>query len=275
VARDIDGLEEWYIDNAGRQSAVAMLNMAGTRLTITDAWLAANLAGPNVEQEADGRWIVHDVHCHDIRVGANNVTIRDCLVELGGSGLYAITSSTSGAVTNPTGIIIEYCTIDGGDVLTRAIHFPNASASGQITIRYCDIGRFQNGVFSSGGMTCEYTYVHDLFYSGEAHNTSMSNRGRNCILRRNLCMNDVSSITMYAETTPYTGILVEENIIDAVNSNNELSFPSDKIYHVPQPGETRRSIGNLLARNTGMNNFENWTEITGNIDFAGNPVIEG
>lgn len=45
-----------------------------------------------------------------------------------------------------------------------------------------------------------------------------------------------------------------------------------KQYSAPQPGETRRLIGNLFYRgNLGGDTFGS-TEISGNIDANGNPV---
>jgi len=276
VARDIDGLEEWYIDNAGRQSTAPLIVLAN-HLDISLAFLTANNGNGHVSQETGtGRWIVEDYQALDCRIGVNNVTVRNCyFYKPTGGGLYGIQALTA-QNPNPTGIIIEYCEIDGGTgVPARGVYFANSTEPGQITVRYCNIHNYQLGIGSNGGITAEYCYVHDLYYFEGGHFTSMSNRGRNCTFRRNLCMNNTSSMNMYAETTPYTGVLVEENIIRADNALNDISFPDDKPYHTPQPGETRRAINNLLWRLTGMNNFANWTEMSGNIDFAGNPVIEG
>lgn len=272
--RDINGtITDWYRANTGHDPAMDYLTHSGT-LTINVAWLAANLGNGRVSQEPSGRWLVERYHVlGTVRVNVDNVTLRN-ISQLG--GLYGVQSQ---AGFNAAGIVIEHCTFDGNMVNgSTAINFGAATEPNQIRLRFCNFTGFRAGIYCFGGVTAEYCWSHDLHYTPGSHNTGASIRSRNVTLRRNLIADGNSSaISFYAENSPYTNILAQENILRLPESDTGPEIIMAKQYSTPLPGETRRLVGNLFYRGgVGGGGIAGdtfgFTEISGNINMAGDPV---
>lgn len=269
ASRDINGdITDWYVDNVGHDSSLSYQEIAGG-LTITDAWLASNNGNGRVSF-ADGRWSVERYRTTGtITVNANNVTLTNCHVNSSGA-LYAMRSQT-----NCSGLIVEHCTFQGNSANPNGatINFPAATEPNQLVFRFTEFTGWRAGIYCFGGVTAEYCYSHDLYFTEGSHNTGASIRARNCTLRRCLITDGNSAaISCYAENTPYTGILIQENILRLQESDTGPEVILAKEYAAPQPGETRRLVGNLFYRGYVGGDTFGFTEISGNIDINGNPV---
>lgn len=267
-SRNFSTLATFYAGITGHDSGLTYTTINGN-WTITDAWLATNNGNGNVSF-VDGRWLVERYHVLGIaRINANNVTLRNIYVDGTNGILYGFQSQT-----NATNLIIEHSTADGKMVSgSTAINFPAAIEPDQVQLRFCDFTGFRAGIYCFGGVTAEYCWSHDLHYTFESHNTGASVRARNCTIRRCLISDGNSAaISCYAENSPYTGVLLQENALRLPEADTGPEVIMAKQYSVPQPGETRRLIGNLFYRgNLGGDTF-GFTEISGNIDSSGNPV---
>lgn len=269
ATRDINGtIANWYATNTGHNPALTYATINGN-WAITDAWLTANNGNGRVSF-AGGRWLVERYHVLGIaRINANNVTLRNIYVDGTNGILYGFQSQT-----NATGVIIENSTADGKMVNgSTAINFAAATEPNQVQLRFCNFTGFRAGIYCFGGVTAEYCWSHDLHYTFESHNTGSSIRARNCTIYRCLISDGNSAaISCYAENSPYTGVLIQENILRLPEADTGPEVLMAKQYSAPQPGETRRLIGNLFYRGYIGGDTFGFTEVSGNIDINGNPV---
>lgn len=203
------------------------------------------------------------------RINADNVTLRNIYVDGTNGVLYGFQSQT-----NATGIVIEHSTADGKMVSgSTAINFPAATEPDQVQLRYCNFTGFRAGIYCFGGVTAQYCWLHDLHYTFESHNTGASVRARNCTIWRCLISDGNSAaISCYAENTPYTGILLQENTLRLPEADTGPEVIMAKEFTTPLPGETRRLVGNLFYRGIVAGDTFGFTEISGNIDINGDPV---
>src|SRR5690606_34446857 len=243
-----------------------------------------------------GRWYVERVAVNGmVRVQADNVTFRHINQDGSGGALYG---AQSRAVDGPaTGTIFEYCTFAGnnGNANGAGINFPANSAAGQTTFRYCDMSGYRAGWYMFAGVTVEYCYAHDLYFTEGSHNTGSSIRGGNCHLYRTLITDGNSAaLSLYPEppegTGPYTNVLAEENTFRLQNSDTgpEVILAAGRPASTPLEGETRVLRNNLFFRggNLGVDDegtllgggiggyLAGFTTISGNIDRNGDPVGE-
>lgn len=269
ATRDINGqITNWYVANVGHDTALVYEDIAGG-LTITDTWLTTNSGNGRVWQNA-GRWYVERYRTTGtITVNADNVTITNCHVNSTGA-LYAMRSQL-----NNTGIVVEHCTFQGNSANPNGatINFPDATEPNQIVFRYTNFSGWRAGIYCFGGITAEYCYSHDLYFTEGSHNTGASIRYQNCTLYRCLITDGNSAaISCYAENTPYTGILIQENTLRLQEIDTGPEVIMAKEYSMPLPGETRRLVGNLFYRGYVGGDTFGFTEISGNIDINGNEV---
>lgn len=269
ATRDINGdITDWYLANTGHDTSLAYQEIAGG-LTIDAAWLAANNGNGRVWQDG-ARWHVERYRTTGtITVNADDVTIVNCHVNSSGA-LYAMRSTT-----NCTGLVVEHTTFQGNQANPNGatINFPAATEPDQVVFRYTDFSGWRAGIYCFGGITAEYCYSHDLYFTEGSHNTGASIRARNCTLYRCLITDGNSAaISCYAENTPYTGILIQENTLRLQESDTGPEVIMAKEYANPLPGETRRLVGNLFYRGYVGGDTFGFTEISGNIDINGNPV---
>ncbi len=269
ASRDINGdIRDWYEVNTGHDPNLSYQDVAGN-LAITDAWLASNNGNGRVWMDG-GRWHVERYRTTGtITVNANDVTIINCHVNSTGA-LYAMRSQT-----NCTGLVVEHCTFQGNYASSNGatINFPAATEPDQIIFRYTEFTGWRAGIYCFGGVRAEYCWSHDLMFTETSHNTGASIRSRNVTLYRCLISDGNSAaISCYAENTPYTGILIQENILRLPEHDTGAEVFIGKEYAIPLPGETRRLIGNLFYRGNIGGTTEGFTEVSGNIDINGNPV---
>lgn len=263
AARDRAGFDAWYPAHTGA-TLTPTATFTGDQY-VDAGWLTGMADGVHVHQEA-GRWVVERVHASQFRVVADNITFRQCVVEPGG-GYHGITSPVG---ENPSGIIIEDCTLNGQGADWLGVQFPEATEPDQVIVRRCNITSFRVGIQIMGGLTAEYNWVHDLFYSGvDAHDTSMSIRSRNVTVRRNrLADGNSAALAFYNENSPYTNILAQENIISTPQAIWEVAY----LGSYPPGSNTVRLVGNLFDRGALAYADGNFTEVSGNYTFAGTPV---
>lgn len=278
ATRNIDGdITDWYLAHTGHDDTLAYENIVGG-LTITDSWLATNNGNGRVSF-ADGRWLVERYRMTgSLTINSNNVTMRNMFVDSAGA-LYLFRSTV-----NPVGVILEHSTLSGNNsnANTSAINFSQLRNSDQVTLRYNNISGSRAGIYCFYGITAEYNYVHDLYFTPESHNTGASIRGGNVTLRRNLITDGNSSdISFYPEYAPYTNILVTQNALRLQDADTgpEVILAAGRAYSIREPGESVRLVGNLFFRggNRGEGGgiggyLEGFTEITGNFDRLGEVV---
>lgn len=269
-------LHNWFNGNTGHDPTLTYTNVTGG-LTVDPAWLAANDGNGRVFQSG-GRWFVERHRCTGtLTIDANNVTLTNMHVDSTGA-LYGLRSTT-----NATGVVVEHSTVAGNGANDNgaAINFSDATTPGQIIMRYLDVSGFRAGLYSFGGTTAEYCWVHGLHYSTGSHNTGASIRGGNATLRRCLVADGNSAaVSLYPEIGPYTNVLVEECALRLPESDTgpELLLASGRTYSEPEPGDTRRIIGNLFYRGGNVGGggiggyLAGFTEVVGNIDRNGAPV---
>jgi len=258
--RDLVGLDGWYEGYTGARYTPTRAHDDGV---VDDAWLASNEGNGNVSL-VGGQWLVERMSAGNFRVAASNVTFRDCVISSGGN--FHGFSNYIGE--NPSGIVIEHCTIDGQAADWLGITFGSATEPGQITSRRNNITGYRCGMQIIGGFIAEENWVHDLHYAEpDPHVTGVSIRSRNVLVRRNrIADGNSSALAFYDENTPYTGIVAEENIISTGSSQYEVSYPG-----TPSVGADVSLIGNLFERGS-IANGHNFTVKTGNVNLAGDPV---
>ncbi|WP_163168062.1 hypothetical protein [Arthrobacter sp. Alg241-R88] len=292
TAEPVGAIRAWYEANTGHDASLTYEATTATNGStgLSTSWLNARLGNGRVSF-ADGRWLVERyIFPGQVRFQTNNITLRNSqLINAGGAEYGLQGRSLDG---NPTGIVVEHCTLNGNyddDFASAAINFNIASEPNQITIRNCDIYGYRAGLYCFAGTTVEYNWVHDLNFtidpvSGDrSHNTPASIRGGNTTVRRNLLTDGNSSATScYPEHSTFTGVLIEENCfrLQASDDGVEVLHAMDRPFSIRQPGETRVLRGNLFYR--GGNRGEgggitdgvraSMSEISGNFDRMGEAV---
>lgn len=258
--RDLAGLDDWYEQYTGTRAAPTRAHDDGV---VNAAWLADNEGNGNVSF-SEGRWLVERMSAGNFRVEASNVTFRDCTISSGGN--YHGFSNYIGE--NPTGIVIEHCTIDGQGADWLGITFGSATEPDQIVARRNNIIGYRCGIQIIGGFTAEENWVHDLHYAEpDPHVTGISIRSRNVLVKRNrIADGNSSALAFYDENSPYSGIVAQENVISTSSSQYEASYPG-----TPSVGASVSLIDNLFERGS-IANGHNFTVKTGNLNLAGESV---
>lgn len=282
ATRNWTNIDGWFERNTGHDESLVYQTIAGPNITPT--WLAANEGNGRVFQE-DGRWVVERYRFTSmVLLHADNLTLRNCYVDT------QVAADTSALRSSPTpqNLVIEHCTLNGNNLNTSqsdtAIRFLNAGGPNQVTMRFCNIYGWRAGIYIvSGGVTAEYCWVHDLHFYTDSHNTAASIRGANAhLFRCHLTDGNSAALSFYAETAPFTNVGATECTFRSRHWF-EVNTAPDRPYFTPQPGEVRYLRRNLFW--TG-GNFQNdlgywggigedvtlFTELTGNIDRAGNPI---
>lgn len=286
-AEPIGQIAAWYQANTGHNPALSYISpTSGTATwTINDAWLAANNGNGRVSF-ADGRWLVERYELAGmIRVAASNVTLRNIHQNSGGA-LYGLQSRAVDG--SAPGLIMEHSTLNGNYIdgsASAAINFPAATDPNQITLRNVEIFGYRAGIYCFAGITAEYCWVHDLFFSEGSHNTPASIRNGNVWLRRNLLADGNSSaMSFYPEFGPYTNIMVEENVFRLTQSDTgfEVIFAEGRATSELLPGQSRILRNNIFYKGSQYANpgggftascVTGLSEIYGNIDRDGDPVV--
>jgi len=264
---------DWFVENTGHNPGLSYQYVDG-HLTVTDSWLSTNLGNGRVTSSG-GRYYVERYQVGGaLRITSNNVTFDNMYINVDRNPIFYAIQASSGQ--NPTGIEINNTTLAGNQLETSgaSINFPLATSPNQIVFRQCDFSGHRAGIYCFGGISAHYCYVHDLIYAPESHNTGASLRARNNWIRR-CCIVDGNSaaISMYAENSPYTGILIEENILRLAETDTGAEMLLGKEYEVPQPGETRIVRNNKFYRGNLSDGVLSYTTtLTGNVDIDGTPV---
>ena len=173
-----------------------------------------------------------------------------------------------------TGIVVEHFRLNGGGATNIAIYFPQARQPGEIVLRHGDVSGYRAGFYIIGGVTVEYSWAHDLYFSEGSHNTGSSVRAANGRLYRCLITDGNSAaVNLYAEFSPYTGVEVRECALRLRESDTGPELGIFKEFEVAQPGETREIVGNCFYRgNIGNRSGGGFTRWEGNHCSDGSPV---
>lgn len=282
ATRDIPGaITSWYEDRVGHDPDLDYISHEGSNLVINENWLNSNNGNGRVRFE-NGRWYVERYrYTATLRIAHHNITFRNMWGDSSGALYSAQSREVDG---NARGIIFENCTFDGNGANDNGatLNFPAAREPNQIVFRFCRFSGYRAGIYCFGGITAEYCQVKDLHYSTGSHNTGASIRAGNVTLKRNLITDGNSSaISFYPEHGPYTGHLVEENILWQPHDDvgPEILIASNREYSELLPGQSRRVIGNLFYK--GGNRGENggfgshtylFSEVRDNVDRLGEAV---
>ena len=168
----------------------------------------------------------------NIKVKANNVTIRNCFIRgvavAPTSGSYALIMQFS---DNYTGLVIEDCTL--------VAQSPNQWTSGiqgsSMTIRRCDISNTVDGVDSmgQGNVLVDSCYIHDgSYFTPSATHTDLQTHddgiqitnGKNVVFSNNNITNFAMSTFMVAQAQgAVTGCRIVNNWLDGGTATINLS----------------------------------------------------
>lgn len=97
----------------------------------------------------------------------------------------------------------------------------------------------------------------------------MSIRARNVnVLRNRLADGNSAGLAFYNESTPYTNILAEGNVISTGQAIWEVAY----LGSYPPGANTVRLVGNLFDRGALAYGAGNFTEVSGNVNRAGAAV---
>lgn len=155
----------------------------------------------------------------EIKIAANNVTIRNTLVRTD-TPTYPI-HVTDGV----TGALIEHVEVDNMGSTGKGIYFDGGSG----TVRYANIHSAEDGIrISADDVTVEYSYIHDLFrHEGGHHDSIQIRRGDDITLRGNNLqiyvastddpMNAALQIGSLVGDDPISNLLVEDNLMNGGN----------------------------------------------------------
>lgn len=138
-----------------------------------------------------------------IRPEANNITIRNCVINAGYYGVFANTADGAG-------LIVEDCTIIGGSNCGVLIDGPQ-----NVTIRRCNLSGGADGMKIGGNsVTVQDCYIHDLHHEEGDHNDGIQvSGGTNLQFIHNWIESiDTSCIGMFDNISgTYVGTVVRGN----------------------------------------------------------------
>jgi hypothetical protein len=273
-------LDAWYKANTGYVAlgydSASFLDISSDNI-VDQAWLTAKNGNGHVSQ-SNGRWLVEKVRSSRIRIAADNVTVRGCLVSPSGSNVYGVQHypTWTNAVT---GTVVEHCTINGGGSEGTGILLAG-TATGETTAiaRNNDVYGWGTGIQMYGDITVEYNRAHDLHYYTGSHNAAASNRGANVRISRNSLEDGSSSaLSLYADDLIHN-MVVEQNIFNTPRANYCVNFPSSKEYFSQTYDTHLRNnifgqVHNPKCGSSGPMAGGNWTTISGNFYMDGTPVL--
>lgn len=271
-------IDAWYNANTGYDalglSSDTFLNIGGP--IIDSSWLAANNGNGHVSFTG-GRWMIERVQATRLRIAANNVTVRGCFVNTGGSGVYGAQLYPTFTST-VTGTVIEFCTMQGGGSEMAGMLFAG-TAEGVATsiVRNNDIFGYAVGIQVYRNITVEYNQVHDLHYYTGSHNTSSSNRGANVrYYRNNFDDGNSSALSLYADDLIHN-LVVEQNLFNTSRANYCLNFPASKDYfdEVYDTHLINNIFGQKYSESCGSSRpmtGGNWTTNSGNTLMNGDQI---
>ena len=146
-----------------------------------------------------------------IQVRASNVTIRKTRVR--GSCFNGAIDTGYGEVS---GVLIEDVELDGGNQNENAALLGNSG----FTCRRCNVHHGGSGIRMTSNVVIEDSWVHDLYGSGNSHNSGVgSNGGSNFTLRRNnidcgTLPNCSGAFVLYGDFNQITNVLAEGNLFN-------------------------------------------------------------
>jgi len=148
-----------------------------------------------------------------ITVDANNVTIRNCVVN---------TTDYFGIRIMPgvTGTVIEDC-----EIYASGNYYTGIAAQDAI-IRRVNIHDFENGLAVGSNVLVQDSYIHDLYYSATTHvdGIEWGSSGSNTTIDHNRIV--IGGDTGTVNITPYSGGTASNNTV----SNNLFSGGTYSLY---------------------------------------------
>lgn len=217
----------------------------------------------------------------NIKVKANNVTIRNCMIRGNAvaptSGSYALIMQFSSSILN---LVIEDCTL--------VAQSPNPYTSGiqgsGMTIRRCDISNTVDGVDATGvgNVLVDSCYIHDGSYFTpstthadlQTHDDGIQiTNGTNVVFTNNNITNFAMSCFMIGQDQgPIVGLRITNNWIDGgtatINMNSKSYSTMKPVITGNRFGRSRTNTYAILAAGS-----IDLTNVTGNVfDDTGLPV---
>jgi len=238
-SRDYDTLRSWYDAHTGYEAL---------------GYTEGDLVPGAIVSQYDGQ-VFEGISASVIRIAHDNVTVRGCLIQGGG---------TYGYYNNPSfnstyaGTVIEYCTLIGGDpAIDKAavLCSSDPSAGIAVTFRYCEITGWSSGFLGNGGCAAEYCWVYDFYPSstGGAHVSSAVARGSHVRYYRNYLTEGGSPIcSIYFDLHPVDNVTIQENILSG-RQNLSGNNPSYCLFGKAgdyEAGATNVTVGNNYLGNT-------------------------
>lgn len=259
-SRDYTVMQNWYVANTGYTAA---------------GYAQSDLTPGTIVSQYDGQ-VFEGISASVIRIAHNNVTVRGCLIQGGG---------TYGYYNNPTfgstftGTVVEYCTFIGGNpaIDKAAILCESATSAGiAATFRNCELTGWSSGVLGNGGVAAEYCYIHDFYSSSVegAHVSSIVARGANVRFYRNYATEGGSPIcSIYFDQRPVNNVTIQQNILSARmsqsgNSPSYLLFGKQGSYESTATGIVVG--GNYLGNTAGVDYQYGQTAGMGSVQWGSN-----
>lgn len=143
--------------------------------------------GPGLTISSSG--VYEDLHItgESLVIEANNVTVRNCLIEHDSTAVVYV-------ATGRTGVIIEYCDINGLEGTgVKGIWVDGAPGT---IIRYCDISFSEDGIyfFSANNSEIRDNYIHSLITAGvDPHHDCLQFDGTGIVIDHNSLIGDVDA----------------------------------------------------------------------------------
>lgn len=160
----------------------------GITLTPRGDW-DINASGTHENMEVNGYVVIN----------ANNVTLRNCRVTAQPGQFGAVIYVASGK----TGVVIEYCDLDGAEV--AGLKGVWVDTSNGVEIGYCDISACEDGIYAFGDDTNIHdNYIHDLVSSSvDPHYDCIQFSGTGILIEHNSLIGsaDQSSIAQFGNAT--------------------------------------------------------------------------
>lgn len=178
-----------------------------TNTGVPSGTILTNYTGPSTITTA-GTVIDSKIITYGLDIQANNVTIRNCLIQVD-DAFFVILSDNGN-----TGFLIEDCEIDGGDNTSG----DSAVGGYNYTIRRCNIHSLVDGLKVGTNTIVQDCYIHDLSMFQDSHNDGIQCLGTTSlqILHNTIIVEDGATSAIILSTgsaSDMRNILIDDNLM--------------------------------------------------------------
>ncbi|MBX2869572.1 MAG: fibronectin type III domain-containing protein [Acidiferrobacterales bacterium] len=263
ASNDMNQILAWYQTNTGFDGVGCVNPTLGRVPTAADL---TTYTGPS-QITVDGTVIENKRISGSLIISADNVTIRNSVIDINGAYSYAIAiggnpSLNYGSNWNVHCVTIENSVYESSqnyeDRGNRVMHITTPG-----TARYIkNLDGFGSGINGqSSGMVLEYNYIEHIVRSPGSHNTSMGLRSQgaplsNFTIRRNLLRDGTSSaFSFYTRAAGlHENILIQENIFDLPHTTSTNYCVNYDGKHPAYPSYTMSNVlydSNIFGQSNG------------------------